>query len=97
MKKLLFALGTATVLALATPAAHAQSGSLATSQPDTPHDTDLKVRKLPVVSVRSLDGKPVSTANLPGVGQGKPGHHQLLGHVVQALHCGVEQHSRTVP
>jgi thiol-disulfide isomerase/thioredoxin len=61
------------VLALAgSPAAQAQSGSSAPAQAATPNDTDLKTRKLPAVTVRTLDGKPVSTAALPGVGQGKP-------------------------
>lgn len=60
-------------LALGTGArAHAQSGSSAPAQAATPNDTDLKARKLPAVTVRTLDGKPISTASLPGVGQGKP-------------------------
>lgn len=56
----------------AAPAALAQSGSSAPAQAATPNDADLKVRKLPAVTVRGLDGKPVSTTALPGVGQGKP-------------------------
>ena len=54
------------------PAARAQSGSSAPAQAATPNDTDLKTRKLPAVTVRTLDGKPMSTAALPGVGKGKP-------------------------
>ena len=61
------------LLALATaPAAHAQSGSSAPAQGATPNDADLKTRKLPSVTVRTLAGKPISTTELPGVGQGKP-------------------------
>ncbi|WP_201981780.1 TlpA family protein disulfide reductase [Hymenobacter rubidus] len=54
------------------PAAWAQSGSSAPAQAATPNDADLKSRKLPAVSIRTLDGKSISTAALPGVGQGKP-------------------------
>ncbi len=73
MKKHIPLLVLTAVLALGTSAqVRAQSGSSAPAQAATPHDTDLKVRKLPAVTVRTLDGKPISTAALPGVGQGKP-------------------------
>ncbi|MGI4873490.1 MAG: TlpA family protein disulfide reductase [Janthinobacterium lividum] len=62
----------ALLLTLAAPAARAQSGSSAPAQASVANDTDLKARKLPAVSVRTLDGKPISTNALPGVGQGKP-------------------------
>ena len=73
MKKtlLLAACGVGLTLAAA-PAARAQSGSSAPAQAATPNDADLKARKLPAVTVRTLEGKPISTNALPGVGQGKP-------------------------
>jgi len=73
MKKLTFLAALAGLLVLgAGPAARAQSGSSAPAQGATPNDADLKTRKLPAVTVRTLDGKPISTSALPGVGQGKP-------------------------
>lgn len=74
MKKSLLPLAAAAalLLALATPAARAQSGSSAPAQAATANDADLKTRKLPAVSVRTLAGKPISTNALPGVGKGKP-------------------------
>jgi cytochrome c biogenesis protein CcmG/thiol:disulfide interchange protein DsbE len=73
MKKSVSTLVLAGLLALATvPLAQAQSGSQAPAQAATPNDADLKSRRLPAVSVRTLEGKSISTAALPGVGQGKP-------------------------
>jgi cytochrome c biogenesis protein CcmG/thiol:disulfide interchange protein DsbE len=73
MKKTISLLVLTAVLALGTGAqVRAQSGSSAPAQAATPNDADLKTRKLPAVTVRTLDGKPVSTSALPGVGQGKP-------------------------
>lgn len=73
MKSIPSVLALAGLLALGlAPMARAQSGSSAPAQAATPNDADLKVRKLPAVTVRTLDGKPISTAALPGVGQGKP-------------------------
>ena len=71
MKISLLAFATASLL-LGAAAAQAQSGSSAPAQAATPNDADLKARKLPAVSIRTLDGKPISTNALPGVGQGKP-------------------------
>jgi cytochrome c biogenesis protein CcmG/thiol:disulfide interchange protein DsbE len=71
MKKNTFLFALAGLLALGT-AAQAQSGSSAPAQSATPNDQDLKSRHLPAVTVRTLDGKPISTASLPGVGQGHP-------------------------
>ncbi len=73
MKKTISLFGLAGLLALgAVPAARAQSGSSAPAQAATPNNADLKTRKLPAVTVRGLDGKPISSAALPGVGKGKP-------------------------
>jgi cytochrome c biogenesis protein CcmG/thiol:disulfide interchange protein DsbE len=73
MKKTISLLVLTALLALGTGAqVRAQSGSSAPAQAATPNDADLKTRKLPAVTVRTLDGKPVSTSALPGVGQGKP-------------------------
>lgn len=72
MKKFLCFSGLALALASAAAPARAQSGSSAPAQAATPHDADLKARRLPAVSLRTLDGRPVSTAELPGVGQGQP-------------------------
>ena len=57
---------------LAFTAVSAQAQTPSSAQATTPNDTDLKTRRLPAVQVRTLDGKPISTATLPGVGQGKP-------------------------
>ena len=68
---LVFAL--AGLLALgAAPVARAQSGALVPAPVATPNEANLKTRNLPAVTVRTLDGKPISAAALPGVGQGKP-------------------------
>ena len=68
---LFFAL--AGLLALgAAPVARAQPGALAPAPVATPNEVNPKTRKLPAVTVRTLDGKAISSAALPGVGQGKP-------------------------
>ena len=73
MKKLTSLFGLAGLLALGlAPTARAQSGFLAPAQAATPNDDNLSTRKLPAVTIRTLEGKAVSTAALPGVGQGKP-------------------------
>ena len=66
---LLLAVG---LLLSAVPQARAQAQSAAPVPAAAPHDADLKARRLPTVMVRTLDGKSISTAALPGVGQGKP-------------------------
>lgn len=68
MKNLLLASLAALFLAGAAAPAFAQSGAAAPAAPAA----DGKARHLPAVSIRSLGGKPVSAAALPGVGQGKP-------------------------
>ena len=73
MKKYFLFFGLSAALALTgAPVAWAQSGSSAPAQTAAPNDADLKTRKLPAVTVRTLDGKPISSAALPGVGKGKP-------------------------
>ena len=52
--------------------AQAQAVGAAPPTATAPPETDLKARRLPAVLVRTLDGKSISTAALPGVGQGKP-------------------------
>lgn len=73
MKNLTSRFGLASLLALGlVPVARAQSGSSTPAQPAAPNDANLSTRKLPAVTIRTLEGKAVSTAALPGVGQGKP-------------------------
>ncbi len=69
MKKTLF-FAAVLGLMLTTGRAQAQSGSLAPAASAAP--AGATTRPLPAVTVRSLDGKAVSTSALPGVGQGKP-------------------------
>ena len=59
---------------LLSTALQAQAQAVVSTPPPAtaPHDADLKARRLPTVMVRTLDGKSISTAALPGVGQGKP-------------------------
>ena len=61
MQKILSSLFLAGAVLLGAPAARAQAPAATAA-----------VRKLPAITIRGLDGKPVDTSALPGVGQGHP-------------------------